>query len=843
MKALMVMRAWPTLFLLGSSLWMASAVVRDMGNLQTYCEGDATLPVNCQVPDPLPYGDYAQFLVTVAPNATYDLVIAVDSKEGDVDIQLLAPNRSTVVASSSERIGADVVALKRTQLAAYPGNYVLSVQAVGTALSTYAIKIQTVTSQPRLAASEVALMASIAAQCCSPDDDLLPDSCNTLNAAVAANATADEDLCAQPPNMCNSEGHLTKLVLTGGDTGNFVCPSFPAELGQLAALQVLDWTGNGQVGSLSSVASVLAPLLGSSSSRGPLRRLYLGRNALSGPLGCELLAGGALEVLVLDSNLLTGTVPACMFTSSSLLQLSLSYNLLSGALPQLPAPFASSPGCPLMALYLAANGPPSGPSSSNPGFQGSLPASLINAPNLTYLDVSSNSLTGTIPPLPTKLQVFKASDNSLTGPLPPSLDVANDLRVLDLSSNQLTGSLPATLTDNPLLTVLRLASNHLSGPLPGGNWSSFLLGCDLSSNSLTGGSPEVVLLPSLIDLNLADNSLTLDMKAVSSRLPANSSLLYFNVSHNALTGELGSGLGGMRLFRQLLLQAVQDEALQGSMPPQPLFDISSNHINATFPLWMLPHLANLYLASPYDYIPLTLALQPQTVTGGGGLVCPATGATLPEGVAYLDDLQQLYDLTCLYNGVPTNISTYVNTAMAKIKPPQPPRPPPPSPPAPPPRPRKRPPPSPSPAPAKKPPPPGASSASSPSPSPSPSGGSPAPSPSSSPINNGNNSPAPGGAQQTQTDGTTKKSSSGMFAAVGGGAGGGALLLIVLLIVGVVLYRRRNTRRSAYESKRTPLTYNATFEAQSEGTASNYGELQMFEFRTNERPTRHRARLQ
>ena len=39
-----------------------------------------------------------------------------------------------------------------------------------------------------------------------------------------------------------------KLVLSGGDTGNFVCPTFPAELGRFPALTVLDWTSNGQVG-------------------------------------------------------------------------------------------------------------------------------------------------------------------------------------------------------------------------------------------------------------------------------------------------------------------------------------------------------------------------------------------------------------------------------------------------------------------------------------------------------------------------------------------------------------------------------------------------------------------
>lgn len=55
-------------------------------------------------------------------------------------------------------------------------------------------------------------------------------------------------------------------------------------------------------GTLSTVVSVLRPLLGT----GQLRRLYLGSNALSGPLApaCDLLAAPGLEVLWMDANVL-----------------------------------------------------------------------------------------------------------------------------------------------------------------------------------------------------------------------------------------------------------------------------------------------------------------------------------------------------------------------------------------------------------------------------------------------------------------------------------------------------------------------------------------------------------
>ncbi len=66
-------------------------------------------------------------------------------------------------------------------------------------------QIQGSTITPRLAASEVALMKSIMAQCCAKDDDLLPDSCTRLARATAINATAADDLCWQPPTLCDAQ--------------------------------------------------------------------------------------------------------------------------------------------------------------------------------------------------------------------------------------------------------------------------------------------------------------------------------------------------------------------------------------------------------------------------------------------------------------------------------------------------------------------------------------------------------------------------------------------------------------------------------------------------------------
>eukprot|EP00198_Chlamydomonas_reinhardtii_P006413 XP_001695749.1 predicted protein [Chlamydomonas reinhardtii] len=581
--------------------------VRIMGNLLDSCPKNWTFTANVEpcmfsaASNPLPYREYAQYGISLGPAEVgqFDMVLTVVSDEGDVDI--------------AERVGSDVVIARRTDTQRLgPGTYTLAVQAVGGALSTYTITVQGVPTARRLAAAELALLSSVADQCCAfEDDDQLPDTCTRLRAATAGNATADQDICNTPPNVCDSAGRLVKLVLSGGDTGNFVCPTFPAELGRFPALTVLDWTSNGQVGTLSTVVSVLRPLLGT----GQLRRLYLGSNALSGPLApaCDLLAAPGLEVLWMDANVLEGPVPSCLFSSPSLLQLSLSGNLLTGPLPPLPA------GCALVSLDVSDNGPPAGPSPSSPGLSGPLPASITNAAKMRYLDISSNSFSGTLPALPTSLQVLRGSDNLLAGPLPASLDATDDLRVLDLSRNSLSGTLPRGIVNNELLTVLRLASNRLVGDLPFA-WGEYLVDVDLADNGFTGTYTKLWYQPSLIRLNLANNNLSLHM-----------------------------------------------EASAAEVPPQPLFDIRGNLIRSVFPTWLLPLLGQLYWMSPYDWIPLSLELQPQkpapAVDSQGatpGLMCPADNAVLPGNLYYLDQLQALYDLTCVkmpFDQV-LNISSY-----------------------------------------------------------------------------------------------------------------------------------------------------------------------------------------
>ena len=78
----------------------------------------------------------------------------------------------------------------------------------------------------------------------------------------------------------------------------------------------------------------------------------------------------------------------------------------------------------------------------------SLPASLGELSQLTYLNVGANFLGG---------------------PIPPSLSDLTNLKQLDLNSNSFSGQIPAGFfvsAQLPELSYLNVNNNHLTGPIP-----------------------------------------------------------------------------------------------------------------------------------------------------------------------------------------------------------------------------------------------------------------------------------------------------------------------------------------------------------------------------------------
>ncbi|KAK3027876.1 hypothetical protein RJ639_041510 [Escallonia herrerae] len=101
---------------------------------------------------------------------------------------------------------------------------------------------------------------------------------------------------------------------------------------------------------------------------------------------------------------------------------------------------------------------------------GTLPESLQFCQSLQNLDLSSNSLSGSIPPqictwLP-YLVTLDLSNNRLSGSIPVELINCKFLNTLLLSDNKLTGSIPYELGRLDRLKRLSVANNGLSGSIP-----------------------------------------------------------------------------------------------------------------------------------------------------------------------------------------------------------------------------------------------------------------------------------------------------------------------------------------------------------------------------------------
>ncbi|CAI9105568.1 OLC1v1004516C1 [Oldenlandia corymbosa var. corymbosa] len=158
----------------------------------------------------------------------------------------------------------------------------------------------------------------------------------------------------------------------------------------------------------------------------------------------------------------------------------------------------------------------SGLSLANASISGIFPDWFgTNFASLSYLDLSSNFLTGPVPLFDANYSTYSSfeflnlASNRLTGSIPDELCNLHSLMVISLANNQLTGKIPACLGNLKQLIVLNLANNRLSGHIPGtlGNLES-LQQLRLNGNKFFGVLPSSLQsLKSLITLDLRNNQL------------------------------------------------------------------------------------------------------------------------------------------------------------------------------------------------------------------------------------------------------------------------------------------------------------------------------------------------
>ncbi|GFR43304.1 hypothetical protein Agub_g4370, partial [Astrephomene gubernaculifera] len=415
--------------------------------------------------------------------------------------------------------------------------------------------------------------ASLRRQLLSSADGILTSSCDAqcqadqrqaltqlFNAWAGAGWTRRRNWLNSTASVCQWEGVLCCLssALDGIVSDNVVLPDAgdPQCPDGAAGVVALSLASNNMTGDLGAVpwaafsTTLLALELDDNSlscsssfwsaagglpALAALRLLSAGSNQLSGPLG-GLRAPANLSAVLLPGNRLGGPLPLELLELPGLQYLDLDSNQLSGSLP---AAAFSGPGA-LRTLHLAGNNL-TGPL---PG----LPEGAALSDSLTLLDLSSNQLSGSLPPYLAGLALayLGAAGNRLSGPVAPLLRASWSLLHLDLRGNQLGGSIPEDLRCRHL-EYLDLGSNQLSGSLP-----SSLSGLrDLEVLLLGGNAGLVGELPAglgqgagLAFLNLRDTGMQAGV-AGQAGLPE-------YISFSETTTSIGSGPGSLHCPQPLL---------------------------------------------------------------------------------------------------------------------------------------------------------------------------------------------------------------------------------------------------------------------------------------------------
>jgi Leucine-rich repeat (LRR) protein len=294
----------------------------------------------------------------------------------------------------------------------------------------------------------------------------------------------------------------------------------------------------------------------------------------------------------LSGNKLRGQVPYFEFPHWAY-YFDLSSNNLEGPLPL----FRSN----LSLLFL-----------QNNMFSGPIPENISELlPKLSWLDLSSNSITGRIPHsigMLKELIGLVLRNNSLSRKLPPHWNDLQDLLVLNLAENNIFGSVPSSMQYLKSLELISLSQNHLEGELPFffRNYRNLQI-LDLGGNKFSGKLPAWIgeSLSSLLRLSLRSN---LFHGNIPHQLCLISSLQILDLAHNDFSGAIPQCLGNfsydgnndVNLGEEMLLVSKGREYLYGSsiIGLVHSIDLSNNNLSGGIPgnITSLLRLVNLNLS-------------------------------------------------------------------------------------------------------------------------------------------------------------------------------------------------------------------------------------------------------
>ncbi|KAF8042945.1 hypothetical protein BT93_A1318 [Corymbia citriodora subsp. variegata] len=424
------------------------------------------------------------------------------------------------------------------------------------------------------------------------------------------------------PSSLSNLTRLTHLELSYNEFSGQVPPT----LSSLDQLSLLDLSSNNFEGPIPDVFN----------NKTQLQRLLFSHNHFMGPIPPSIKNLSNLAQLDISNNLIGGSIPSpSLFSLPSLTSLDLSNNGLIGEIGE----FHSAPLLDHVDL-------------SGNHSRGSIPSSIFQLENLTYLSVSANNPTGILDlrllSRLKRLEELYLSDNnlslsnskkakhvlpklskvSLSGckitEIPAFLRNSTSLEWKDLSSNLIHGDIPSLMWDieTGSLSYLNISLNFLTSfkQVP---WKNLLF-LDLHSNLIQGLVPPP-LPNSVLFFSLASNRLTgyipgfiCAMKGLKfhdlarnnfiGTIPQclgniSNDLSVLDLQENGLSGTISLTFGKNAVLRSLHLSGNKFEGLL----PRSLtnctqleaLDLSSNKLNDTFPRWLeiLPSLRVLDMRS------------------------------------------------------------------------------------------------------------------------------------------------------------------------------------------------------------------------------------------------------
>ncbi|CAN1199583.1 DNA damage-repair/toleration protein DRT100 [Linum perenne] len=268
---------------------------------------------------------------------------------------------------------------------------------------------------------------------------------------------------AIPASISGLTGSMRNLTFLQVQSNKLSRP-IPEIFSSFNQLRYLDLSHNEFTGKIPSSISSLAS---------SLAYLQLGHNSLTGEIPSFLGKFQTLDTLDLSWNNLTGTVPKSFKNLTKIFNLDLSHNSLVDPFPAMNVEGIESLDLSYNNFHLGRI--PDWVTSSPIIYSLRLAKCGIKI-NLTnwnpketyfydYIDLSENQITGSPVTLLNRTELlvgFWASGNKLSFDL-RKLKIVETLKDLDLSRNSVTGSVPGSVSR---LERLNLSKNHLCGQLP-----------------------------------------------------------------------------------------------------------------------------------------------------------------------------------------------------------------------------------------------------------------------------------------------------------------------------------------------------------------------------------------